>query len=1293
MSLTMSLLSIWRSLESCRFFRCSKLLLCLLALSFAPLFAADGLPNTTYQQEAQPTPLERGRAIERELRGGETHRYELKLEAGQFVDVAIEQLGINVRAILLRSDGANIVEADSHRGARGIELACAIADIAGRYELKIRSMRELAVPGKYRLMVTALRPATAQDRARMTAQTQQYDDGETLRRKTDAPSWQQAVEAYQSALATWRALGDWQREADVLAKLSDLFCLLLRPQESAEYGEQALAAYRALADRSGEAEALFALGQAYRMRHENVRAAEYYEQALQVSRQIDERYIAGLSLYWLSPFYNERGEKQRALACAEASVPLLQAAGERGHEGFAFLKIGYLHDALGERGKALAAYEQARALFRADNQPVLVAGALNETAQIYATQGESAQAVKAYQEALAMFRAIGNAHVEAPLGAGRALLALGQLAGLHGEKQQALDYYQQALSAYQSPNSYHGQATARRHLSEAYRLLGEWQQALDQSYQAWLDCHNSDDRSAEAGALADLAFVYLELGDGEQALALYEQAKQIYQALNDREGEARTLAFTGIAYNSIGEKQQAIECLKQAIALCQAVESRQREASALSVIAAIYETMGERQQAQAAYARSLALCRAVEDRHLEGSLLIALGYYAESRDRQQALEYYEQAAALYQRMGNRTGEASALIGLGKVAASFDQLAKAVELHGQAIQLARAAAEPREEAKAFFNLAQIERHAGQLSAAREHLEATLRLIESQRARVISPDLRASYMATTQEYFDAYTDLLMQLHRQNPTGGHEVEAFQSSERRRARSLLEVLDEARFGLRQGAPAELLARETSLQEQINGKLLTLKTAGQPAIQNDERNRKFNALTLELRQVRDEIHKAAPPLAEALPLSLAEIKRQLDANTLLLEYALGSERSYVWAVTADSIHVFDLPNRDKITKQARQLYRLLDDQQPQKAGETSEQWRARAGKARRQFPAAAAELSQTVLGPVAALLGDRRLLIVADGALQYIPFGALTDCGLKSYAVQSTNRKSQISNPQSFVPLIVDHEIVNLPSASTIAVLRRELEGRAPAPNSVVLLADPVFAEDDERLKHSTEKPAAGKPGVLATNDLIRSARDTGWLDAQGKLQRLPRTKVEAEAIAKSAAGKQPKLAMGFDASRQFAMSGALGQYRIIHFATHGLANSRRPELSGVVLSLFDREGRTQNGFLRLHDIYNLKLPADLVVLSACQTALGQEIRGEGLIGLTRGFMHAGAARVVASLWNVDDRATAELMKRFYEGMLGPKQLRPAAALRAAQVSMWRDGRWNQPYHWAAFVLQGEWR
>ncbi|MCI0421169.1 MAG: CHAT domain-containing protein, partial [Acidobacteria bacterium] len=288
-------------------------------------------------------------------------------------------------------------------------------------------------------------------------------------------------------------------------------------------------------------------------------------------------------------------------------------------------------------------------------------------------------------------------------------------------------------------------------------------------------------------------------------------------------------------------------------------------------------------------------------------------------------------------------------------------------------------------------------------------------------------------------------------------------------------------------------------------------------------------------------------------------------------------------------------------------------------------------------------------------------------------------------FGVGEKNRQPLAPSPQ---PLIVSHEIVALPSASVALALRQQTAGRKPASKTLAVLADPVFSKDDPRIASSGKSRAAAVEETSPMADATRSAGESGLAD----LVRLRFSRLEAGEITRLAADKMKLEALDFKASRALATSDEIGQYRLIHFATHGLINSLHPELSGIVLSLVDEQGRPQSGFLRLYDIYNLKLRADLVVLSACQTALGKEVKGEGLIGLTRGFMYAGAPRVVASLWRIDDRASAELMKRFYQGMLG-EGLRPAAALRAAQVSMWKDKRWQAPQYWAAFTFQGEWK
>jgi CHAT domain-containing protein len=301
---------------------------------------------------------------------------------------------------------------------------------------------------------------------------------------------------------------------------------------------------------------------------------------------------------------------------------------------------------------------------------------------------------------------------------------------------------------------------------------------------------------------------------------------------------------------------------------------------------------------------------------------------------------------------------------------------------------------------------------------------------------------------------------------------------------------------------------------------------------------------------------------------------------------------------------------------------------------------------------------------------------------LQYLPFDALP--------VPAAAARPDA--PDDELPLLVSrHEIVALPSVSTLAAIRRERPRSAPAGQLIAVLADPVFSSDDQRVQ-SRPAPAAGAPAAADVEFEQLAVRAVAARSGASGLARLLHSSEEADAIVAAAPAGTAWAAKAFAASRETAMSTQVGQFRIVHFATHGLIDSEHPELSGIVLSMVDPAGGRVNGFLQLHDIYNLSLSADLVVLSACDTALGKDVKGEGLIGLTRGFMYAGARSVVSSLWKVDDRATAELMGLFYKAML-QDGLPPAAALRSAKEALRRQRRWHAPYFWAGFVLQGEYR
>jgi CHAT domain-containing protein len=472
---------------------------------------------------------------------------------------------------------------------------------------------------------------------------------------------------------------------------------------------------------------------------------------------------------------------------------------------------------------------------------------------------------------------------------------------------------------------------------------------------------------------------------------------------------------------------------------------------------------------------------------------------------------------------------------------------------------------------------------------------------------------------------------------------------------------------------------------------------------QADALAKEIDNLTNAYEQVRTEIRQTSPryaALTQPQPLTLKEIQSQiLDGDTLLLEYSLNSpdsfiwnqfgrpDPSYVWAVTSDSVKSYPLAGRSEVEAAARRVYDLLNARNKHINGETQTQREARISQADSELQSAASALSRLVLGPVAAQLGKKRLVIVADGMLHYIPFAMLPDPNAPAGSVA----------PQ---PLIAEHEIVSLPSASTLSAIRREVEGRKLAPKTLIALADPVFSKDDERVKggvrggggRARQQPPSTGDKTSRDLEVVEAAEDAGFAGGGLRIQRLPGSRKEAEEITAMVPASESKLLLDFEANRRAATSAGLGRYRYVHFSTHGFLDSVHPELSGIVFSLVNERGEAQDGFLRAHEVFNLRLPVEVVVLSACQTGIGKEVQGEGLISLTRGFMYAGAPRVVVSLWSVNETGTAELMVRFYRQML-KNSMRPAAALRAAQVSLMKEKRWQSPFYWATFTLQGDWR
>jgi len=929
--------------------------------------------------------------------------------------------------------------------------------------------------------------------------------------------------------------------------------------------------------------------------------------------------------------------RHRAMTSFRQALAGWSSLGERRWEAESLDAIAALEAEDRELRPAAEHYLQALALWRELAEPHREAATLNEIGLARAYMGELEPAREVWGRALVLWQRLEERSDE---GLTRSNLCF--LEQRSGSLPAALACYEGPLALYRDLGDPYQEARILNNIGGVYADLGEPDAALEHYERAHVLRRRIADHRGEAETLNNIASVHRTLGEWQEALRLYGQVREILMPLGDRLQDAALLNNIGFIYNNL-----ALSSLEGALKLRREIGDHLGEITVLNNLGDSWRKLGDPEKGLDYYRRALKLATDLPDARQQALTRLRLGeVQLERGDPTAALRELDPALTYLQKEGLRLREAQALQLRGRALALAGRSSEALPVLQDVLARRRALRDRAGEAETLHAVAATERALGLHDAARNHAEEAVARVEELRTRFVSPDLRAAFLATQRRAYSLLIDLLMD-------GGDDRAALAVSERARARSLLDVLRSGTAG-RAGStvPAALLERRQSLHRRLSAKAdQRLKQSGAKA---EALGRESETLLAELDSVEAEIRRLDSRYAAASEpriLGVEDVAKLLDPNTLLLEYSLGEDRSYLWAVGAGAFRSFVLPPQREIETLTRQLH-----------GELST---LEAGAARRGDTAKT--LSRILLRPVgSAVARSRRLIVVPDAALHVLPFGALPA-------------------PGSGRPLLEQLEIAYLPSATTLALQRQRLEQRVPAAHWAAVIADPVFTPDDPRLAGPS---AAGRPAAE------QSTTERGALQGAPlrDLERLPATRGEAKAIAALAPAGQVWTARDLAANREAVLSGKLRDYRVVHFATHGLADTRNPELSGLVLSLVDASGQPREGFLSLSDIYELDLDADLVVLSGCRTALGKEVRGEGIMGLTRAFLYAGVPRVVASLWRVQDRTTAALMTRFYRA-LWRDHLPPAAALRKAQRSLRQDPRYRAPYSWAGFVLQGDWR
>lgn len=887
------------------------------------------------------------------------------------------------------------------------------------------------------------------------------------------------------------------------------------------------------------------------------------------------------------------------------------------------------------------------------------------------TRASLEQALAAYSSTLVQWQRLQDQQGEA-----ETLCRIGDTLGALGRSREAIDSYTRARAVFHQLRIAGSAAYMDVRIGEAMIRLADAPAALERLNGALAFFTEAANERGQARVLHDLGLTYYNIGDPTRALEYYRRSLDLWRSMGDHRAEALTLMSAAAAHAELKEAETAMGLYREVLSVLQQMNDSSGQAAALNGMALMYNEMGEYQKALDSCFRALSI-RRPGDAQGQALTLDNLGLiYQNSGDLEKAYAFYQEALLLRRQAGDTAGEAATMNNLGQYYREIGDFRKALESFQQSYALIRWTGYLSGEATALRNIAQAELGLQDAEAAARDSQAAREIFaqlsdQSGEASCISLQAKiALQRGNLDEALKLYQDALSMI---RPAGDRPGEAsmlldiarIQRSLHRRSEAATSVEESIR--ILESIRSEFLSHSLRVSYLSAGRdayefyvsLLYEMHLAQPdagyaalafRVSEGARARTFSDLLSEsLDKMRTEGDPARPseerpPLPA--PVRLADVQQQLlEPNTVLLEFLTGKEESYAWAVTKTDCLMYPIPHRQELQQGVERMYQYLRSSDPDAEGRmdrVSEQ----------EFWKLAADLGQQLLGPAASLMEGNRILISGDSALQYLPFSVL-------------------SLPGTATPIGVDHQLVYLPSATSLLLLRKEARSRTQPRDTLAVLADPVFDPADPRIQAPAQR-IASPPGALS-------------------LSRIPFTRREAQAILQLAPGES-YLATDSEASRQTLESAKIRKYRYIHIATHGILDTSNPESSGLVLSLYARNGALLPGLVTTADIFSLNLSADLVVLSGCSTALGKDVRGEGLSGMVRAFLYAGTQRVLASFWSVQDAATVELMTHFYSGIF-KRKLSPAAALQETQRYMWNQKRWKSPYYWAAFMLSGEYR
>jgi CHAT domain-containing protein/tetratricopeptide (TPR) repeat protein len=982
-------------------------------------------------------------------------------------------------------------------------------------------------------------------------------------------------------------------------------------QERLDLAEQLLGqarnGYRERGHPSGEAASLTGLGNAFlrRLKHRDARSA--YEQALSIAERLEDRQSVADLLGNLGAVDQAIGDDTAALARYQSALAMREAIGDQKGVAVTLHNMGLIQRRQGHPESALRTLQRSLAIERSIADRNAIANDLRSIGLVHLDQGNVPLAAAALSEALRIAGALHDGRLEATVNEG-----LGLVKSRLGESRDALSMFQAALRSITSAGPDPLEADLRQDLATVLFARGDFSEALRQQERC-LDIRKAlGDPRGEATSLNNIGALYQVIGDRATATRYLRQALGSLHDLADGAGEALARANLGVIEEEAGDLVSALDDGRAAIAIQQAAGDRRGAALGRFNLASVLVRLGRTQEAGAELEEGLRSAVAISD--LEGQALL-------------------------------------LTGLGDLERRRGAPLVARNRYIEAIRLAASAGLREETWRAEAGLAACEDAANHPQAAYRAYERAMDAVESIRGDLGADEFKTRFFAGTLDLYEATISLLGRRGAEIPVADRAGTALAVAERARARSLLDLLSEARADLRDTLQPELARREAILLERMARARGSLQRASSPP---DLTTRKETLAGVEEDMVRlqAEIRRGLPHYANIKfpqPSSSETIRRSLPRlDDRLVEYFIGEAVSCVFVVSRETMSWHTLPPRPAIEEAVRRHLALIKSPAAD-LGPGGE------------FGPQAARLGDLLLPPEAIVPGSR-LLIVPDGILHYLPFETLI----------VSHRRGSATAPSPL--LIEEHEVVYLPSATTLQLWRHSVPG---------LPGERSASTEDRRAGPGADGPHL-PASILLVGDPTGVARRWGTV----AFAPLPFAREEASRIGALFPGGSAKVLLGHAATREAIASADLSKYRYFHLAAHAWIDEEIPQRSGIALA---PGGDDDDGFLPIASIFRLHLRADLAVLSACRSGLGPVVRGEGMIGLTRALLYAGARSVVVSLWDVTDRSTADLMERFYRALRNGMPV--SGALRQAKLAELRSAvpSSRHPSRWAAFVLQGD--